>query len=226
MRKTRYNCPTCHRPIQFKQKMCPACETRIDWSGTFCPNCNYKVEESEDCPRCNTKIYWPKQTILTPQQINTPDNTIADYSREVQENMTFQKDTQPTLWQWYFCKHPRVLILVPVFLYFILGGVTSGITAITDMIYFFQIHTWGAVAVYLILGTVLIPIVLLPSIVAFYSIKWLYSTFFELKNPWAKLGLTIFLLFVLPWITTFERYLYLLILGISEKFGYTFLPYW
>jgi|GEM_PF-2752556 len=214
MKKTKYTCPTCHRQIQFKQKMCPACETRIDWSGSFCPNCNYRLEEGTDCPFCGWADYKESSETALSATENLPEKTYYD-----------EMYNEPSLWGWYFCKHPRVLILVPIFLYFTLRGIALGVFTITDIIYFFQQHTWGAVAVYLVFGTIMIPLLFLPAILSFYSIKWLYSTFIELKNAWAKLGLTIFLILILPEIESLIRYLYLLILGISEKYQYGFLPF-
>jgi hypothetical protein len=176
----------------------------------YCPNCgSTNAPNSTMCSYCG----YPLSDYLTE---GTP--LLAPIEQEQKEPVS--------LWQWYFCKHPRVLILVPVFLYFVLGGITSGFTAITDMIYFFQVHRWGAVAVYLIFGGILIPVVLTPAFLAFYSIKWLHSIFVEVENAWAKLGLTICLILILPWVLSIFRYLYLLVLGISEKYNYTFLPYW
>jgi RNA polymerase subunit RPABC4/transcription elongation factor Spt4 len=220
MRKTQYNCPNCHRFIQFKQKECSACGTKIDWSGRFCPNCNYRVEQGGDCPRCGMRIYWPIE------ERSEANENIDKFTQEVEDNIKWQEADKPDLWQWYFCKHPRVLVLVPVFLMFVYFGLIYGLRAITDIIYFFQIHTWGAVGVFLVLGGFMIPVVFIPSIIAFGSISWLHAIHRGVKNSWAKLGLTIFLIFILPILSNLLRYVFLLIMGISEKYSYTVLPYW
>jgi hypothetical protein len=74
----------------------------------------------------------------------------------------------------------------------------------------------------------MVPVVFVPSIIAFGSIYWLHATYTEVKNSWAKLGLTVFvfLIFILPILGNLLRYVFLLIMGISEKYSYTFLPYW
>jgi hypothetical protein len=92
----------------------------------LCPTCGKEYLEGMNyCPECGCELF---------------EKTIIETSRDFDYSRYYIEP--PSLWQWYFCKHPRVLVLVPVFLIFVYFGLIYGLRAITDIIYFFQIHTW------------------------------------------------------------------------------------
>ena len=95
---------------------------------------------------------------------------------------------KPTMWKWYFCWHPRVLLTVPIFLLFAYQGIWFFITEIKDVIYFFHSMpvTWGKIFLVIIFGSFLLMLVLLPIYLCFASIEWLYEIVTGEHTAWKK----------------------------------------
>ncbi len=101
---------------------------------------------------------------------------------------THQVKEIPTLWKWYFGWHPRILITVPIFLYFIYSGLWFIWAEIGDVIYFFQTKpvTWGSMFLIMFFGIFLFWFLLAPVLISFYSISWLYGMITRNYTAWKK----------------------------------------
>ena len=135
---------------------------------------------------------------------------------EVPTEVHHDQKIPPTMWKWYFGWHPRILLTVPIFIFFVYSGLWFILDEIGDVIYFFQSKpvTWGAVFLIIFLGSFLLILIFAPIYICFLSIGWLYEIMIGNHGAWKKFLYTIGIILLVLIGTSLIRLFTAWILGI------------
>jgi len=122
----------------------------------------------------------------------------------------------PTIWKWYFGWHPRILLTVPIFLFFVYSGIWFIFAEISDIVFLFQTTpvTWGSIFLIMFLGSFLIMLILLPIYICFYAISWLYEIIVGNYTSWKKFLYTVGVILLVLFGTSLVRLFTAWIFGI------------